>query len=391
MALESATYINQLVPSNPAATDPEGQGYLHLNLIKSVLQATFPDIVGAVGASDTQLSQVPALISEMAALTGNVIGLKAGGTTQGNIVASGAPVASITLGAAGSGYTSPPTVTISDPTGSGASFAAVVASGAVTGFTLVAAGSDYTAPTVAIAGGGGTGATGTVILSNGTSSAGQVTALSFVDAPGIYQAGAHLVPHGVIAMWYGTEATIPAGWVICDGTNGTPNMDGLFPIGAGTNVAALSTGGAWSTALTAANMPSHNHAISDPGHNHGIADPSHSHSIGDPGHNHSARDSGHVHSVLGGAIRFNTAQTGSMGGYYATAGSAPGGTTVSADTGYASVGVNGNTTGIGINNNYTGVTVDANTTGITGTGYTGSGTSFPTVPPYFCLCFIMKL
>ena len=391
MALESATYINQLVPSNPAATDPEGQGYLHLNLIKSVLQATFPDVVGAVGASDTQLSQVPTLISEMAALTGNVISLKAGGTTQGNIVASGAPVASITLGAGGSGYTSPPTVTISDPTGSGASFAAVVTSGAVSGFTLVEAGSGYTAPTVAITGGAGTGATGTVVLSNGTSAAGGVTADAFVNAPAILEGGAYLVPKGVIAMWYGNSTNVPAGWALCDGSNGTPNMAGMFPVGAGNANAPYSTGGASSVTLTAANMPSHMHAISDPGHNHGVTDPTHYHLIGDPGHNHSAGDNGHGHSILGGSIRFNTAQTGSTGGYYNTAGAAPGGTTVSADTGYASVYVNGNTTGIGINNSPTYVTVDGNTTGITGTGYTGSGASFPTLPPYFCLCFIMKL
>lgn len=43
MALESATYISQLVPANPPASDPIAQSANHLNLIKTVLQGTFPN------------------------------------------------------------------------------------------------------------------------------------------------------------------------------------------------------------------------------------------------------------------------------------------------------------------------------------------------------------
>jgi hypothetical protein len=32
------------------------------------------------------------------------------------------------------------------------------------------------------------------------------------------------IPSGLIAMWHGTIANIPSGWVICDGNNGTPNL-----------------------------------------------------------------------------------------------------------------------------------------------------------------------
>jgi len=32
------------------------------------------------------------------------------------------------------------------------------------------------------------------------------------------------VPSGLIAMWHGLLANIPAGWVLCDGNNGTPNL-----------------------------------------------------------------------------------------------------------------------------------------------------------------------
>jgi hypothetical protein len=41
MSLESATYIGQLVETNPTGTDPKSQGDDHLRLIKSVLQNQF--------------------------------------------------------------------------------------------------------------------------------------------------------------------------------------------------------------------------------------------------------------------------------------------------------------------------------------------------------------
>jgi len=43
MALETATYIGQLVPTNPTGTDPKSQGDDQIRLIKQVLQNTFPN------------------------------------------------------------------------------------------------------------------------------------------------------------------------------------------------------------------------------------------------------------------------------------------------------------------------------------------------------------
>jgi len=37
-------------------------------------------------------------------------------------------------------------------------------------------------------------------------------------------------PKGVVLMWAST-AVIPAGWAICDTTNGTPNFVSKYPIG----------------------------------------------------------------------------------------------------------------------------------------------------------------
>ena len=71
------------------------------------------------------------------------------------------------------------------------------------------------------------------------------------------------VPAGIIAIWSGSIATIPNGWVICDGTNSTPDLRDRFVIGAGGGQAVDATGGSTSTGahtLTIAEMPSHTHA-----------------------------------------------------------------------------------------------------------------------------------
>jgi len=61
----------------------------------------------------------------------------------------------------GSGYTSAPTVTITDEKGVGALVHAVMTDGVITSFIIEAQGNDYVDPTVTITGGGGTGATAT--------------------------------------------------------------------------------------------------------------------------------------------------------------------------------------------------------------------------------------
>lgn len=40
------------------------------------------------------------------------------------------------------------------------------------------------------------------------------------------------VPSGVIVMWSGPISNIPKGWVLCDGTNGTPDLRDRFVVGA---------------------------------------------------------------------------------------------------------------------------------------------------------------
>jgi microcystin-dependent protein len=72
MPLESATYLDDLNPANPAATDLLSQGDDHIRLIKAVLQATFPNIAGPVTLSDTDINGLVTLISGGGVPTGTV-------------------------------------------------------------------------------------------------------------------------------------------------------------------------------------------------------------------------------------------------------------------------------------------------------------------------------
>jgi len=56
-------------------------------------------------------------------------------------------------------------------------------------------------------------------------------------------ASAPAVPSGAILLWSGSTGSIPAGWVLCNGANGTPDLRDRFIIGAGNNYAVNATGG----------------------------------------------------------------------------------------------------------------------------------------------------
>jgi hypothetical protein len=56
--LETATYIDGLVSTNPLATDPAHQGDDHLRLLKSTVKATFPNINAAVTPTDEVLNAI---------------------------------------------------------------------------------------------------------------------------------------------------------------------------------------------------------------------------------------------------------------------------------------------------------------------------------------------
>ena len=76
----------------------------------------------------------------------------------------------------------------------------------------------------------------------------------------------NVMPTGLVAIWSGNPSSIPVGWVLCDGTNGTPNLQGKFVVGMDTgkeefNLLGKTGGGTWVT-LTEQMIPKHRHTFS---------------------------------------------------------------------------------------------------------------------------------
>ena len=138
------------------------------------------------------------------------------------------------------------------------------------------------------------------------------------------------LPSGVILIWSGSTGSIPSGYVICDGSNGTPDLRNSFVLGAGNSYTVGQTGGS-----TDASIVSHTHTATS--------------TVTDPGHNH----------TITASIGSTSTPTGGIG-----AGTTPQATTVATNT--------------------TGITV--------ATSNASAGTSGvnANMPPYYALAYIMK-
>ncbi|TRZ49845.1 prepilin-type N-terminal cleavage/methylation domain-containing protein [bacterium] len=101
-----------------------------------------------------------------------------------------------------------------------------------------------------------------------TSSISGTTVTSVVPAPG--STPEQSLPIGAIIMWSGTISSIPSGWQLCNGTNGTPDLRDRFVVGArqdsggiavtGVSGALTKIGGEAKHTLTIAEMPAHTHS-----------------------------------------------------------------------------------------------------------------------------------
>ena len=146
-------------------------------------------------------------------------------------------------------------------------------------------------------------------------------------------------PSGVIVLWSGSIGSIPAGWYLCNGNNGTPDLRNRFIVGAGSTYAVDATGGS-----TDAIVVSHTHTassvVTDPGHDHDMKVP-----------------------TSYGLAGFSGALAGAAG----------------------SQNPQGNVAGsIVMTSETTGITV---ATTITSAGNSGTNAN---LPPYYALCYIMK-
>jgi hypothetical protein len=82
-------------------------------------------------------------------------------------------------------------------------------------------------------------------------------------------ASAPTLPSGMILLWSGSIGSIPSGYVLCDGTNSTPDLRDRFIVAAGNNYSVGQTGGSADSIVV-----SHTHTatsvVTDPGHLHNV-------------------------------------------------------------------------------------------------------------------------
>ena len=81
---------------------------------------------------------------------------------------------------------------------------------------------------------------GMLSLNGSQGNDGQVLTSRGIDLAPVWSSGFYT---GMIMLWSGSKISVPTGWHICDGTNGTPNLKGRFIVGAGTTYDVNETGG----------------------------------------------------------------------------------------------------------------------------------------------------
>jgi len=153
---------------------------------------------------------------------------------------TGGSIASITVGTAGSGYTTAPNVAFSGGSGSGATATAVIATNTVAAIAITNGGTGYSsAPTLAVTGGGGSGATATCTVSGGVINAVTITnaGTGYVTAPTITVTGA-----GTGAVLTATLGGGVTGVIITNAGTGYSSAPTIsFSGGGGTSAAATAT------------------------------------------------------------------------------------------------------------------------------------------------------
>jgi hypothetical protein len=142
------------------------------------------------------------------------------------------------------------------------------------------------------------------------------------------------IPAGLISLWSGAVGSVPSGWYLCDGSNGTPDLRDRFVVGAGSTYAVGATGGSADAIVV-----DHTHTATSTSN------------VNDPGHSHSYTQ---VHTPYNVSIN---------------------------DRPYAWQTRSANTS-----TSTTGITVSTSTT-VSSAGTSGTGQN---LPPYYALAYIMK-
>ena len=184
---------------------------------------------------------------------------------------------------------------------------------------------------------------------------------------------------GMIILWSGASNAIPSGWVLCNGSNNTPDLRGRFVVGhhpSNSSFDVNDTGGSSSITLGTANLPAHTHQLGGSVGNTNLGNHNHSFSgsTNNPGnHNHSYSKPNTTNDDYQGTPIGDNGDIGGTFGNFTT-GNAGGHThTFSGTTGNKNLG----------NHNHSLPATTGNQGG-------AMGQSFNNLPPYYALCYIMK-
>jgi hypothetical protein len=179
--------------------------------------------------------------------------------------------------------------------------------------------------------------------------------------PGTDETGSTLsIPTGVIVMWSGTIASIPVGWSLCNGANGTPDLTDRFIYSVSTSEDPGLTGGSNTYALSTTQLPSHSHSFST------ASAGSHTHSFS------TSTDGSHTHNLY-------SLDVGSSGGDWWTGVKSSSSQQSGLMSSAGSHSHSGTTNSNG-SHTHSGTTDN-----------TGSGSSIDNRPAYYKLAFIMKI
>lgn len=200
------------------------------------------------------------------------------------------------------------------------------------------------------------------------------------------------IPSGIIAIWSGTLATIPAGWKLCDGTIGTPDLRSKFVKGTAAGVDPGATGG--STTHTHSYQPSgtisaHSHTVGDTGHTHtftGTAMGTHVHSFTSTSTSSPTNISLDAHTSVG--LRYTTGLVIQVVLTGPTSHAITDPTHAHTMTGFTSADSAGTPSGTN-STNTTGITIGIAV--VTFVGSLGSTSAENHEPPYYEIAFIMKI
>ena len=234
------------------------------------------------------------------------------------------------------------------------------------------------------------------------------------------------IPTGAILLWSGSIASIPSGFVICDGTSGTPDLRDRFVVGAGSSYAVAATGGANTVALAEANLAAHTHSVSgttasDGAHTHNVSGNTsntgaHTHNVsgntsntGDHAHNGSTSNTGsHSHNSDNQSAQNDGSSSENVSSRKISSGQAQNNSAVSTTSNTGAHSHNFTTANAGAHSHTLSGTADsagAHSHTLSGTadsagahthtfsttsGSTGSGTAHENRPPYYALAYIMK-